>query len=338
MTKTGVLKGKYAYMSPEQVMGKKLDGRSDIFSLAIVLYEITVGKRLFKSNSELRVLRKITEDKIEAPIEIHPKYPKVLNDIIMKALSRNRANRYSSGQEFSADLEKYLTESNNMVSTLDISKWLKELFKDEIVQRILNNKKLFNEADVFLEREELHKNKPLEKSETIKKEMKVEFTNEFEFDRNNKESDLKLNFDNLNKEEILNQVNKDPKLPTISIKIKNKKKLTIKNIILSLIMLLLFYILIFSASVGYKIFSSNKYIEKSLSDSVEVDLPGHELNTRMELFCNKKYVYCNKDSIRVLESDKILNLAIEYKVKSKLFGVIPLDFNFNKKLNAAIKE
>jgi serine/threonine protein kinase len=59
MTKTGVLKGKYPYMSPEQIMGKALDGRSDIFSLAIVLYEITVGKRLFKANSELMVLKKI---------------------------------------------------------------------------------------------------------------------------------------------------------------------------------------------------------------------------------------------------------------------------------------
>ena len=145
-TRAGTLKGKFAYMSPEQALGKKLDGRSDLFALGIVLYEITVGKRLFKSDSELKTLRMITEEPITPPIEVNPKYPKKLNDIIMKALERDRDKRYKNCNEFHVELEGFLREYPKPSSTVELSKWMKTIFAEKIEKVKAKHEQLLKES------------------------------------------------------------------------------------------------------------------------------------------------------------------------------------------------
>jgi len=145
-TRAGTLKGKFAYMSPEQALGKKLDGRSDLFALGIVLYEITVGKRLFKSDSELKTLRMITEEPIVSPIELNPKYPKRLNDIIMKALERDRDKRFKNCNEFHVELEAFLRDYPKPSSTVDLSKWMKKIFAEKIEKVKARHEQLLKES------------------------------------------------------------------------------------------------------------------------------------------------------------------------------------------------
>ena len=96
-TATGSLKGTFAYMSPEQCRGEPLDARSDLFSLGIVLYELSTQRRLFKRASEFNVLKAVCEDAIPKPTRGDRSYPKKLEDICLRALDRDRDKRFPVG-------------------------------------------------------------------------------------------------------------------------------------------------------------------------------------------------------------------------------------------------
>jgi serine/threonine protein kinase len=103
-TSTGQLKGKFSYMSPEQCRGEPLDLRSDVFSMGIVLYELTTQRRLFHRNNELLVLKAVCDEPIARPSRVRSDYPPFLEDICMRALSRDRAERYPSARAMRDDL------------------------------------------------------------------------------------------------------------------------------------------------------------------------------------------------------------------------------------------
>jgi serine/threonine protein kinase len=104
LTKVATLKGKYGYMSPEQVRCEPLDNRSDIFSLGAMLYEMTVGRRLFRRESDLKTLQAILVDPIPAPSTVALDYPPDLEPIVLRALARNRDDRYPTARAMAEDL------------------------------------------------------------------------------------------------------------------------------------------------------------------------------------------------------------------------------------------
>ncbi len=103
-TESGVVKGKFAYMSPEQCRGEPIDRRSDIFSLGTVLFEITTGRALFTRGSHVETLRAIEVEPIVPPSRVVSAYPPRLEAICMKALGRNRDDRYATAEELRRDL------------------------------------------------------------------------------------------------------------------------------------------------------------------------------------------------------------------------------------------
>jgi serine/threonine-protein kinase len=109
-TASGEVKGKYAYMSPEQCRGEPLDKRSDIFSLGTVLYELTTQRRLFKRANELQVMKAICDEPIPRPSASVPDYPKCLEDICTRALARDRRARYATASEMRDDLLAAMNE------------------------------------------------------------------------------------------------------------------------------------------------------------------------------------------------------------------------------------
>ena len=108
VTRAGVIKGKYSYMSPEQASGDPIDGRTDIFALGITLYEITTGTRLFKRDNELETLAAVIECKVTPPSHVIPGYDSDLEAIILKCLEFDPSNRYTSATELERELEKFL--------------------------------------------------------------------------------------------------------------------------------------------------------------------------------------------------------------------------------------
>ncbi|WDT75103.1 MAG: serine/threonine-protein kinase [Candidatus Manganitrophus sp.] len=109
-TKTGVLKGKLAYMSPEQAWGKPVDGRTDLFALGIVLYEAVTGERLFSGNDEISILEKVRKAEVPPPTQLNPAIPPELEAILKKAMAKEPEDRYQTASEMEMALEDLITK------------------------------------------------------------------------------------------------------------------------------------------------------------------------------------------------------------------------------------
>jgi serine/threonine-protein kinase len=110
-TQTGMVLGSPKYMSPEQVMGQRADGRSDIFSLGVVLYEMLTGSAPFRGDSITALMFQVLNTVPTPPRQIIPEVPEMLNFVMAKALAKKAEERYQSAQEFANDLRecaKYL--------------------------------------------------------------------------------------------------------------------------------------------------------------------------------------------------------------------------------------
>lgn len=105
VSQNGGLRGTPAYLSPEQIEGNPTDGRSDLFSLGIVLYQLATGERLFQSDSVEAVCAQILKAKIAPPTKVHPALPRAFDGIIARCLARDPQDRYANGELLSAELE-----------------------------------------------------------------------------------------------------------------------------------------------------------------------------------------------------------------------------------------
>lgn len=131
-TDAGVLKGKYEYMSPEQARGQEIDPRSDIFSLGIVLWEMLTGRRLFKTGNDVTTLEKVKAADVPPPSTVNGRVPRSLDNIVMKALSRDRDERYQTARAMYDDLAEFLFPSSPDQLAEDVASFMDELFADEI--------------------------------------------------------------------------------------------------------------------------------------------------------------------------------------------------------------
>ncbi|MDY6822939.1 MAG: serine/threonine-protein kinase [Thermodesulfobacteriota bacterium] len=104
-TKTGIVKGTPYYMSPEQISGKKVDGRSDIFSLGVMMYQLLTGDVPFKGSSPAALMHNILNEPHPDPRTINPKIPRAMVAIINKAMEKDVANRYQTAGKMAAHLK-----------------------------------------------------------------------------------------------------------------------------------------------------------------------------------------------------------------------------------------
>jgi len=130
-TATGVLRGKYSYMSPEQADGGPLDARSDVFSLGVVFWELLTGKRLFKGDSELTTLRLVTACQVPLPSKMSSSLP-LADGLVMKALAKDPDQRYPDAAAFRLALEDFILEQRLQASSAHLATFMHGLYKDRI--------------------------------------------------------------------------------------------------------------------------------------------------------------------------------------------------------------
>ncbi len=129
MTQAGMIKGKVPYMSPEQAMGLKLTHVSDIFSIGIVLYEMSCLERLFQGDNDFVTLQRVQEAVIPSIKEKRPDMPDALEAAILKALARDREKRYQWASELEADLTRIKFELGQSFQSFDLATFVEKVYR-----------------------------------------------------------------------------------------------------------------------------------------------------------------------------------------------------------------
>ena len=131
-TRAGVLKGKLAYMSPEQAWGKPIDRRTDVYATGIVLYEMLTGERPFKASSDFELLEKVREAGPDPPSKLNAEIYPELEAIVNKALAKDPVQRYQTASEMELALETLIVSKGYGLSSLNLSQYISALFKEEM--------------------------------------------------------------------------------------------------------------------------------------------------------------------------------------------------------------
>jgi serine/threonine protein kinase len=128
LTSPGMLKGKFAYMSPEQSRGEAVDVRTDVFALGIVLWEMLTGGKLFNGDSELAVLRAVQQSVIARPSQLNPDVPPDLAAVVMKALERDLDARYQTAGELERALVQCVLNHARSADDTDLSSFVRRVY------------------------------------------------------------------------------------------------------------------------------------------------------------------------------------------------------------------
>ena len=140
-TKVGVLKGKFEYMSPEQVRGRVLDRQTDIFSMGSILWELLAGKKLFTGSDPIQILKKIKTCNIPNLKSLRPELPDRIVEIVHRALHVNKNLRYATMDEFGNDLAVFLNQQYPQWTQNHFGSFIKKVYTEEILEE-RNNLKL----------------------------------------------------------------------------------------------------------------------------------------------------------------------------------------------------
>jgi tRNA A-37 threonylcarbamoyl transferase component Bud32 len=135
-TRAGQLKGKIAYMAPEQAVGDpSVDRRADIFSAGIVLWEVLAARRLFKAENEAATLSRVISEPIPDICDVNPDIDPAVGAVVMKALARDRDERYATCQDFADELERTAKAAGTMASSREVATYVGEVIGQDIAQQ-----------------------------------------------------------------------------------------------------------------------------------------------------------------------------------------------------------
>lgn len=144
-TEVGVLKGKFGYMSPEQVRGEELDQRSDIFATGILLWEMLTARRLFYAKNEYDILERVRSMDVPAPSSINSAVPPELDAIVFRALEREKSARYQHAGDMERDLREWLDKQVPTFGAAELAKWMRTAYGEEMRAEARRNE----DFDVF---------------------------------------------------------------------------------------------------------------------------------------------------------------------------------------------
>ena len=142
----GVLKGKFSYMSPEQIRGMPLDARTDVFSSGIILHEMLTTEKLFRGDTEFALMEKVRKAEIEPPSKYNRRVTSELDAIVFKALARDVGDRYQSAAEFAADLNELI--ETYRFDPRELKQFVRQMFRQEYQKERQNAEAALNAVPI----------------------------------------------------------------------------------------------------------------------------------------------------------------------------------------------
>lgn len=134
-SRPGMIKGKPAYMAPEQITAGQVDRRADLFAIGIILWESLTGQRLFSGDTEMAVMMQVMSKEVPRPSAVAPSVPESLDEVCMWALSREINDRPATARVLSGALEAAAVENNLLASSHEVSELLAKTFRDDFAAR-----------------------------------------------------------------------------------------------------------------------------------------------------------------------------------------------------------
>jgi len=132
VTRSGVLKGKYSYMSPEQAAGQRVDCRTDVFAIGVVLWELLTGTRLFKRASDVATLNAVAECRVDPPSSANPRLPPSVDVLVMRALTRDPNERFQEAVELQVAIEDWLVRNQQAASSAHLAAFMQDLYAERL--------------------------------------------------------------------------------------------------------------------------------------------------------------------------------------------------------------
>jgi serine/threonine protein kinase len=129
LTQSGVIKGKMAYLAPEQALGETVDHRADIYALGLVFYETLTGKRVYRFDSDIEAIRTIPKMEIDPLINAMPQVPRELDRIVMKCIEKQKDSRYQNASALYADLATFRRQLGITFDVSDLAAFMNKNLK-----------------------------------------------------------------------------------------------------------------------------------------------------------------------------------------------------------------
>jgi len=147
-TQSGTIKGKFAYMSPEQCIASNVDRRTDVFALGVIAHELLTGRRLFKKPSPYETYQAVIECNVELPSKLNVELDPALDPIIMKAIAKDKESRYPTAEAFGDALLSYLHHRGKGSGPSDVSRFFDASFSQEIDEHGARMRELISGREV----------------------------------------------------------------------------------------------------------------------------------------------------------------------------------------------
>ena len=147
-TRNGTIKGRFAYMAPEQMRGMPVDRRADLWSLGVVCWEGLAQKRLFKRDTEAETVLAVTQDPLPVLAECGHPVPSAMAKVAFQALSRNRDERYGTAREMGLELSRFASASLVPVGMAEVSLWMSRLFAQRIDEKRASMREAARAAEI----------------------------------------------------------------------------------------------------------------------------------------------------------------------------------------------
>ncbi|HEU4613426.1 MAG TPA: protein kinase [Kofleriaceae bacterium] len=147
-TKAGTIKGKFAYMSPEQCVAANVDRRTDVFALGVIVHELLVGRRLFKRNSPYETYQAVIECAVQPPSRVNNQLDPAIDPIVMKALAKDKEQRYPTAEAFGDAMLGYLHHRGKGSGGNEVGRFFEQHFADELTEHAERMRELIAGRDI----------------------------------------------------------------------------------------------------------------------------------------------------------------------------------------------